>query len=269
MKSLLYLSVFLALVSCSPQALVPFEYNSEIDRDPVSVVEANGLTVYMENIERKADLLVFDLEIVNDSKKPISINHPELYYYAGQEQFHAISDTATIDIKNAYATPLQKMNRQYAMSSHSVESYYKRRAGNKKAMGIFLFALGAGLIINDIVKDGEDAAKAVWTETDANRAVSRDILTAGSLLAIDIIGHETAREEYDAHEDLHFLPYEMFPEQWVAPGKSVRGKVFFRTNQGLKYYRLILPIENTDYVFDFRKRKSADRRKLRAHDARN
>ena len=265
MKSLFYLALFMALVSCSPQALVPYAFNPVTDREPVSIIEANDLTVYMENIERKSNLLVFDLEVVNNSDRNIRLNHPELYYYAGYEKFHTIADTVTVDIKNAYAMPSQKVNYRNAMTSGRVEKYYEDRAKDQKAMGILLFAVGVGLVLNDIVQDGNDASKAVWTENDQNRAVSRDILTAGSLLAIDIASHETAKAESETYEDLHYLPFEMFPEKQIAPGESLRGKVFFPTSQPFKYYRLVVPIGNTDYVFDFRKRKQADKDKLRGH----
>lgn len=268
MKSLSHFLLFIALASCSPQALVPYAYNSQIDTDPVAVIEANDLTLYMENIERKSDLLVFDLEIVNNSDRPIQISHPELYYYAGYKKFDQVNDTVIMDIQNAYAKPEQKVNRRNAMNLRRVEKYYERKASDQKTMGILLFALGVGLVINDIVQDGNDASKAVWTEVDANRAVTRDVLTASSLLAIDIIGHETAKSEVKNEEELRYVPFEMFPEQQVAPGESMRGKLFFPASQIYKYYRFVLPVGNTDYVFDFRKRKQADKDKLRAHDLR-
>lgn len=268
MKKLTYFIALVVMSSCSHQALVPYEYNAKIDRDPVSVIEANGLTVYMENIERKSNLLVFDLEVANERERPVKLSHPELYYYAGEEKFHDIHDTVTMDLKNAYAVADQKINHRKAMSAKRVEQYYENRASNKKAMGIFLFALGVGLVVNDIVKDSEDAQKAIWTENDQDRAASRDILTASTLLAIDIVGNETAREEARNYEDLHYLPFEMFPEKNIQPGQSFRGKVFFPLNQAHKYYRFVIPLGNTDYVFDFRKRKGEDKKKLRGHKVR-
>ena len=266
MKNIYYLLGLIILSSCSHQALVPLNFDPNVDNDPISVIDANGTTVYLENIERKSDLLVFDLEVENNSNEAVEVNPLELYYYAGYDKFEPVHDSVKMDVGDAYGSIAHRIHKRKAMSETGVEAYYEKKVRNNEGLGVFLLVLGAGLIINDVIQDANDSQKPFWTENDVNRSVSRDILTASSLIAIDIAGAEAERESFESQEDLNYVSQEIFPNKIVSPGQSIRGKVFFRNSIELKYYRLIVPVGETDYIFDFRKRKSADKNKLRVYD---
>ncbi len=251
MKSSIFLISMLCCGACS-SFLVPLTYNFQNDNNTSLLSEYDSVTVIAQNIEMKGGYLVFDVEVNNRSDQPIEVIPEHMCYYASPAEFRTVDST-----EDVYAATLYYQNefnyKENAMRPKEVAAFFKDRFNAKQGVGIALLLVGAGLVIHDVAKDVEDAGKTEWTAADAKKAYKRDVLTASSLTAIDVANESLAAAAYKDDMESRFLPDELFPQTTLAPGNSFRGKVFFRKKENKPYYRLVIPIGNTDYFFDFRK----------------
>lgn len=265
MKSLLFLCVIVS-TACSSRLLVPLTFNAQIDNSPVMASEADSVQVIVENLEVRGSYLIFDMEINNHSDIPIDMRPDYIWYYASPDQFKPLNDTFE-DVHGASMFNITRDGfnyKQRAMRPKEVEAYFVNRAKTKQGIGVLLLLAGAGLIINDAVKDSEDASKTEWTASDVKKAETRDVLTTASLIAIDVANESLAAATYDDDTESQYLPDEIFPQKTIAPGHTFRGKVFFRKQEFQQFYRLIIPVSDTDFVFDFRKATLDEKTKLKA-----
>jgi hypothetical protein len=109
-----------------------------------------------------------------------------------------------------------------------------------------------GLAVYDDVKDAEDRKKKSYTEKDARQAATRNALVTAGFIASDLA--EAVNQK--AQEESYYLPYEIFSEGKIDSLSRKRGKIFLPQGEDLRYLRIVLPIENKEYIFDF-KRKGA------------
>ncbi|MEO1055200.1 MAG: hypothetical protein AAFX87_31525 [Bacteroidota bacterium] len=266
MKYVYLLLASAALLSCSPQAFVPQTFDPLKDKEPVAIAATDEYVVFLENLRRKSNMLIFDLEVQNNSGAMVEVDLSRIYCYMSNQPFKPIPDSVNADIKRAYAMNGAIVERRFAMTQEKVEQYYKRKADNAAALGVFLFIVGAGLIINDAIQDGKDASKVEWTAKDAQRSETRDILTASSLFAFDVISEESFNAAEENSQERQYVQHEIFPGQAIVSGQGARGKIYFTIFNPYRYHRVVIPIGETDFVLDFRKRKSADRQSLKTYD---
>jgi len=251
-KAVLLLSFFL-LGACSSGYLVPVTYHPYANNGMALSTELDSVLVTTENIEVKGNYLVFDMEVQNSSKIPVEIIPRHIIYYASPVAFQPLEEH-TEDIHALSMFYNKAFNyKEKALRPKEVEAYFKERIKAKASLTILLALAGAGMVIYDAAKDSEDFYKTEWTTSDEKKAVTRDVLTASGLVAIDVVGESLAASARKDNEEARFLPDEIFPHTTLPPGHSYRGKVFFPKQETNKYYRLIVPIGNTDHVFDFRK----------------
>ena len=107
---------------------------------------------------------------------------------------------------------------------------------------------GAALTIYDAEKDEEDSKKEKLSKKDKNEAIARDVLVSVAVTASDFANEAVEEAKHDEYE----VPYDLFPESTVQPGGSVRGKIFI-LKETYRYQRIVVPVGNIDYVFDFRR----------------
>ena len=110
MKPLLNVIALVFLSSCTYQAFIPFEFNPQVDDNPVMSIEADDLVIFVENVERKSNLLVFDLEVQNNTDKPLLLDTKEFYYYSSFDEFESETDGSQIDHKYAYNQQINRIN---------------------------------------------------------------------------------------------------------------------------------------------------------------
>ncbi len=115
--------------------------------------------------------------------------------------------------------------------------------------GIFTI-LAIGLIAYDIAADSKAVTKEVSSSRDEWKSFGRDVMVTAAVVAKDV-AQVSAQQ---AAEESHFLPYELFPECTIEAGCNVRGKIFLPIESSHKYVRIIVPLGDTDYVFDFKRR---------------
>jgi hypothetical protein len=100
------------------------------------------------------------------------------------------------------------------------------------------------------VKDAEDRKKQNYTEKDARQATTRNALVTAGFIAADLAKVSNQK----AQEESHYLPNEIFSEGKIDSLSRKRGKIFLPQGEDLRYLRIILPIENKEYIFDFKRK---------------
>lgn len=243
------LLLILIPLSCIGQnRLVPFDFDTSNQTESYTHLESNGVSIYAECIELKRDLLVFDIEIKNESRAFLEIDPQEIYYYHSDVPF---PDSGEENWEYYFRQQSTDSFRRYGESARSVENYYRKKIRSKENTKKLLAVLGTGLMIYDAVKDGQDFHREP-TRNRYKNSIARDITLAASLAGIDVAGAVLTNEQMESDEDLHYLYEERFPFSDLGTGESVRGKIYFIQKPKFRYYRLLVPIENQFYVFDFR-----------------
>lgn len=248
--NLRYLSVlFILATACGP--LVPVSYNKTAKPTAtVQTIETDEATVILEYIELKYRHYIFDLEVINHTPNTIYTAPQLISFYASPKPFmtpHSTTeDVHTVSASNSALT----MKRQVANSPSETRRLYEEKAKSKASLKILFAVVGAGLVIYDAVKDSEDAQQETWTKKDENKAIGRDLLVSIALTASEV-AESSAYQAEDAHD---YLPYEVFTECSIKPGTAVRGKIFIPMESSYRFSRVVIPINNIDYVFDLKRR---------------
>ena len=150
------------------------------------------------------------------------------------------------------------MTRHFAADPSSIRRFYVDKAKAKEVQAGFFAVLAIGLIVYDIAADSKESGKETFTSSDAclpaqaGKSFGRDAMVTTAVAAADIAqlsAEQTAAES-------HFLPYELFPECTIKSGGNVRGKIFLPAESAHKYVRMVVPLTDGDYVFDFIRRGS-------------
>jgi hypothetical protein len=241
--------IALLLGGCGP--LVPLSYNRENPQsDLTQTIESPEATIVLEFLDLQNGYRVFDLEIVNCSSSSIHVAPQNISFYSSSNLFAPVND-----VNDVYASSIGNsgliVKRQFACNAEQVIKVYNEKVKAKQAGLVFFAILGAGLIVYDAVKDAEDSKKEAWTTKDEIRAETRDLLVNASLTAASI----AKEQSYQSAEENFYIPYEILPECEIGPGNRMRGKVFIPMMEDpFNYARLVLPIQDTNYVFDFKKR---------------
>ena len=114
-------------------------------------------------------------------------------------------------------------------------------------------------MVYDAVQDGQDF-RFELSRKRVNKSIARDVGVAASLTAIDIAGDALTEKQIKSDEDLYYLPDEVLQIGPIDEGESLRGKVYLHQNYKQKYYRLMVPVEDLLFVFDFRWPTSEEKR---------
>jgi hypothetical protein len=232
--------------------LVPFEFSAPDNSKPYSEIHSDGVTVYAESFEVKKDLLIFDVEVINESGRILHIDPEIIFFQFSKDQFpdQEIEYDPILNISN------------YAKSPDLIREYYEMKVRKNRSTKTLLAILETGLIVYDVIKDGQDYHSEP-TLSRVNRSIARDIGITASLTAIDIGADALEEKQFQTDEDLYYLPEEILLPGPLNPGESTRGKVYFRQYHKHKHYHLTIPVEDQFFEFDFRWPKGEEKRMLR------
>ncbi len=255
----LYLLLFILLSSCTRQ-LVPSWYNVQDGKPPVAEIEHEDVIVRAENLELTSQLMVFDIEIVNNSHAPLDFDPLEIVGYSAATPFKAADPDN--EWKKSLTLPVL---RNSAMTLEDVNTMYENKLKANQGLGLFMAVVAVGLIVYDIAEDNSDFNDTEWTEADTRRSVTRDIVTASSLVAMDVIGEANEVADQKTMEDLAYLPDEIMLPAEIPNGQSHRGKVYLKNATIYKYTRLVIPIGEMSFIFDFRTANSAECQSIRGN----
>jgi hypothetical protein len=256
MKNPVFILFFLICIcsSCA-QMLVPAWFDPEVYPDKSSRVEFDGLILITENLEANDQHLVFDVEIRNEGGQPIYVDPGKIYYLGSDVPF----PTETYNRSGTHFESGLKKNA--AISEEGVAKQFEQKIKEKRRAGILLGILSAGLMIYDVAMDTKDFNSGEWTAEKANNAMVRDVVTMASLTAMDLVQQQSAVTAGMKGADLHYLPDEILRSQVLAAGDSCRGKVFLPATQD-KFLKLVIPVEHTEYAFDYRWADTDEMQKL-------
>jgi hypothetical protein len=242
-------SVVLVLTTaCGP--LVPLSHNDYILDDPKYLgIETDEATVFLEFIESKFGYYIFDLEVINHSAAEIFIAPQFISYYASKKSFKPLYDS-TVDVhKISRPNSELRMKRQYANSPERTRKMYREKMISQARTAAFLIGLvTVAVAVYDAEKDDRDSKKESLSKKEENESIGRDLLVSVAESATEA-AIEVANE---AKEDNSDIPYKLFIESNIMPEDTVRGKIFL-PKESYRYSRVIVPIGNFDYVFDFRR----------------
>jgi hypothetical protein len=246
--------LFFLFSSCT-QNLVPAWFDPEVHSSKDSRMDFDGLTIITENLEVNDQHLVFDVEIRNHTTHPVHVK-PEVMYYLGSEV--PFPPETRDHSGSSFESNLKK---NLAIGEKEVGNQLGNKIKAQRRTGILLGILSAGLMIYDVAMDAKDFNSGEWTAKKANNAVLRDVVTMASLTAMDVVQQQSAMTAQVKGADLFYLPDEILRSNLLAPGASCRGKVFFPSTKD-KYIKVIIPIDNTEYAFEYRWAEAEDMRKL-------
>ncbi|MEM7108914.1 MAG: hypothetical protein AAF519_11865 [Bacteroidota bacterium] len=251
----IFLVSLIAICSACQHRLVPTWFNAQHDNSIVSEIAVNEVLVRLENLELNTGYMVFDLEVVNNSDFPVQFDHAKIISYSGLKKFQEATESSLWMKKPELQTAS-------ALSFEEVNDLYESKLRKGNAIGVLLAVAAVGLVVYDIAADTNDYSSLEWTAGDARRSATRDAVTAGTLVALDVAGNVNEMKAAKTAEDLAYLPDEIFDATVIPKGDAFRGKVYLHNALINKYYRITVPIEGTSYIFDFKKANSRERQRI-------
>lgn len=242
--------IFILCILSFSCGLIPLTYQKEdINSTVVQSIETKETTIILEYIRSQYGHYIFDLEIINHSESVLSFAPQRISHFASTKLFTPIRNATDNVYELSAPNSVLAMKRQFANNPRQTKTLYQEKVKSKESFNILFGVLGAGLIIYDGVKDSKDNQKETWTKRDENKAATRDALVSMALITSDI----SSQSVYQAEEDNYYLPFELFPECNIQPNSSVRGKIFIPIETPYRYSRVVVPLLDTDFVFDFRR----------------
>lgn len=258
MKTFATLLFVLASLLASGQKLLPLHYSRAYQDPPYMLLQADSITAVLEHLETENRLVVFDLEIVNKSGLPLTIDPKQFHYYAANQPFPALTDSAADIHQVSYPHSELPGYMKRSLSKKAVEQQYEASIRQQKTLAIIFGVLSATVVVADVASDIRDAKKEVYTFKDWTRSEARDVITASTLMSADAVISSSAEKNYYTREDLHFLDQEIMEGMNLPDTSALRGKVYFPKIGPYRYYRIVVPVEDYNFVFDFRKARTKD-----------
>jgi hypothetical protein len=247
---------FLVLInsSCSTQILVPGWFDPKVDNKKHNWLDHGGITIIAENLEVNNQHFVFDVEIKNETNYRLRFDPEHVYYLGSNTTFPSHNhDEAQIIFES-------KLKKHFTLSEDEVARDFDRQIRSQKTTNLITGILSAGLLVFDAAMS-TNISKEASSKFFSQEAI-RSMVTVGGLAAMDVVREQAAMSATDAREDLHFLSNEIIDEGIIYPGKTFRGKMFFRPSRD-KYIRMIIPVESNDFALDFRWADGREQRKLK------
>ena len=251
MKPTLIISLLVLLSACGPRILVPLDTPAHMQQ-PYASLEIDSVTVHIENLVRRGDHLLFDIEIENNSNQCLRYHPQTMYFQAYNKKGKLVPNTsAAYRSGHNYSVPVQLSTPAY--NEQKANNFMKQKISTQKAGKTFLDLLAVGLIINEIVQDSKDANKSFWTENDVDRAESRAAVNfvaqtalwaSSNVMAENIASHSWEKEDIEVG---------YLSSGDLDPGDRVRGLVLFPKRVNTNAYHVFIPVGERMFEFVFEK----------------
>jgi hypothetical protein len=239
-------SLFVVVAGCA--SYVPINYVGSTSSTQEKI-EATGINLYLQHVGAKYQHYVFDLAVVNKGKESIYLSPQEISFYYSDERFprrELAQDTAhTI-------STIRLKRRMFVKKPAEVRRLFEQKERSRATVGIIFSLVSVGLVVYDEVQDARDRSRSHVTEKDVVRAATRDALVSVGFLAADL----AQQSKQKAEEDTYYLSYEIFTEGNISTAEKKKGKLFLPMGEGLRYLRMVVPIGNKEYIFDFKQKGS-------------
>ena len=248
--------ISLVSISCSSSRLVPFDYSAERPGETLAHVNDGEAELFLEHIPSEGDQMVFDLEVFNDSHEPFELDPHAIVLYRAQQPFPAVKDGLSVFSQSRMHSG---HGGTQAAPQEEVNNFFRKRIRSQRAAQTALLVIGVALAVNDAIQDSKDWNQEFWTHADVQRAATRDAVTFGGLVAADLISQTIEAEKIRTIEDLQFLPDEYLSKTIIYTKASARGRLYFQNEKGYSHYRIIVPLEGKEYIFEFRQPNGEER----------
>ena len=222
------------------------------------VLEADSITAVVEHLYSGGKFVVFDVEVVNRSGQRIQFNPYQMHYYASPKPFQKLINENQDIHQASFPNSTVPGYLKKPFSKRAVEEAYERQLKQQKTLAIAFGIISLGAVVADVALDIKDSKKSLVTERDFAQSANRDAMVATTLIAGEMIMENAAFKSRIATEELHYLQEEVLEPVELTDDSAVRGKVYFQNAGNFKYYRIVLPVGEINYVFDFRKRRSSE-----------
>lgn len=252
------LIILISFPSIAQRSLVPLHYSEAYKDPPYMVLEADSITAVLEHVYSEEKFVVFDVEVVNRSGQRIQFNPYQMHYYASPKPFQKLVDEDQDIHRASFPNSTVPGYLKKPLSKESVERAYEQQLKQQRALAIAFGIISLGAVVADVALDINDSKKPRVTERDFVKSANRDVLVATTLIAGEMVMENAAFQSRVATEELHYLQEEVLEPVELADDSAVRGKVYFQNTGNYKYYRIVLPVGEINYVFDFRKRRSSE-----------
>jgi hypothetical protein len=156
------------------------------------------------------------------------------------EQFNDVDSTTSV---------IRLRKKRFAKSNSEVYTLFQQKERNRANVGAIFTLLSVGLILYDAAQDRKDSQKRYYTEKDVRHAATREAIVQAGLIATDIANQSAQQAQFNSYN----LPFEIFTEGNIEALGKKRGKIFLPVEEMLSYLRIIVPFDNKDFVFDFKK----------------
>ncbi len=239
MQKYVYIALMLQLAACT--SYVPLSHSPST---PVlrAQLEEPEVKIYLQHLENKYQHYVFDLEIDNQGSEAVYLSPQQISFYFSEHHFPRREHTED----GEKFTRLKR--KQFVRRPIEVKQLYEQKERSRAAAATVFALVSVGMMVYDEAKDAKDRSRSHVTEKDVLRAATRDALVSVAMMATDIAQKSTEQ----AQEDSYFLVNEIFREGKIETCQKKRGKIFLPVGEGLRYLRMIVPIENKEYIFDFK-----------------
>lgn len=245
--TVLFILPLLVCLSACSSLLVPSWFDGSVDTQNVSYASDDYISVYAENLKMDDRFIAFDVHVVNRGTTPLLFEMESIMlivnelYVDGQEGGTMLREPI----------PARQLQRQL-----------ERRMGSVNTGNFLLGLLGATLVAYDATRDAGGVSVA---SSGGERIVygrDMDMAIAATLTGLGIAGNLGNRALYRLGGEWAQVDQYYLHSCEVPPGNSVRGLVYFDACAGLTY-RLVVPLEGSEFVFNFRRAKQAERFLLR------
>jgi hypothetical protein len=236
----------LLLIGCSPY--VPLSYNGP-GSSTLAKIEAREATIFLEHIDTKYQHNIFDLEVINNDSASLYFSPQQISFYFSDERFPRREKNLQ---QNEMPTSSIRLKRKFFVRSpREVQELFQQKERQRATASVVFSLISVGLSIYDNVQDAKDKNKTNFTKKDVQRAATREAIVAAGFLAADI----AEQAKVNAQTESYYLPFELFKEGEISSCEKRRGKIFLSSGEALRYLRIIIPICNKEYIFDFKKKE--------------
>ena len=247
-----WLLLLVFAIGCQSR-LVPVAYQPKQQDAHVSVATQDDITVYLENLEYKNEIIVFDLEIINESGQGFYFDPEKIYFHTSPTGFKTVTNLEEnwLEKSKSVGSP------RYAMSKRSVENYYRKSIRSKETGKFFVGLLAVGAAALNVAGGSGELGGSAFAN------VAREVLVGASIVGSEVAGEVLTQKQIEDDEDLYYLDQEILKNGNVEDGSSVRGKVYFKPRDAYKFYRIVVPLTYYDFIFDMREASNKEMQYLR------
>lgn len=247
-----WLLLLVFTIGCQSR-LVPVAYQPKERDAHVGIATQDDITIYLENLEYKNEIVVFDLEIINESGEGFYFDPEKIYFYTSPSGFKSVENLE----ENWQEKSSSLGTAKYAMSKRGVENYYRKSIRSKETSKFLVGLLAVGATALNIAGGSGELGGSAFSN------VAREVLVGASIVGSEVANDVLTQKQIQDDEDLYYVDQEILKNGNVEDGSAIRGKVYLKRRDRNKFYRVVVPLTYYDFIFDMREASGREMQYLR------